>query len=166
MSVHLSAHQAAARCGVSERTVRRWITRGRLQADKQAGTYRVALEDAAALRGQSADNAADSGRLADGAAAGPVSATADSGHWAPLVRDLQTELLRRTEASTMWQARAEMLGHRLRALEAPTAHQTPTDARETAETPDPPSGSPPRRPRRPRRPSHHSRMGVTPGGGP
>ena len=59
-----------------------------------------------------------------------------------LVRDLQAELLRRSEAAAMWQARAEMLGHQLRALEAPRPHQTATDARETAESPDPPSEPP------------------------
>jgi hypothetical protein len=33
MSDLLSVQQAAARCGVAERTVRRWITSGRLQSD-------------------------------------------------------------------------------------------------------------------------------------
>ena len=143
MSEYVSAHQAAARCGVSERTVRRWIARGRLAADKHAGVYRVALEDvgalAAALHGPPADSAADSGHLADDAAAGPASAAADSGHWAALVRDLQAELLRRTEAAAMWQARAEMLGHQLRAIEAPKGPQSPPDANLAAQAPDPPS---------------------------
>src|SRR5215213_3041482 len=80
MSALLSAHQAAARCGVSERTVRRWIAAGLLDADKQGGTFRVSLEAvrtlAAARRGQDADD----GQPADGTAApvqeGPDSAAA------------------------------------------------------------------------------------------
>src|SRR5262245_11751777 len=41
----LSAREAAAELGISERPVRRAITRGELAATKQAGVYRIALAD-------------------------------------------------------------------------------------------------------------------------
>jgi hypothetical protein len=63
---------------------------------------------------------------------------------AVLVRDLQSELLRRTEAAAVWQTRAELLSLRLdpaheqlRALEAPKSHESQEDANLTAEAPDP-----------------------------
>src|SRR5881394_472202 len=43
----LSAREAAARCGVDERTVRRWIARGRLAADKHGGVFNIAPCDLA-----------------------------------------------------------------------------------------------------------------------
>ena len=44
----LSAREAAAMAGVSERTIRRAIARGELSAGKHAGAYRIAPGDVAA----------------------------------------------------------------------------------------------------------------------
>jgi excisionase family DNA binding protein len=41
----LSAHEAAARCGVSERSVRRWIASGRLKADASGREFRISERD-------------------------------------------------------------------------------------------------------------------------
>jgi excisionase family DNA binding protein len=46
----LSAREAAATLGVSERTVRRAIARGMLPAAKRAGVYRIAMADLARFR--------------------------------------------------------------------------------------------------------------------
>jgi excisionase family DNA binding protein len=119
MSDLLSAHAAAARRGVSERTVRRWIKAGRLAADRSGGAYRVSLEAVAALAGQRPGQCdgqvADDGRPADSAAA----ASATTLELVRLVDRLQAELVATTAAAAMWQTRAEVLGQRLLALEAP-----------------------------------------------
>jgi excisionase family DNA binding protein len=53
MSDLLTVQQAAARCGVAERTVRRWIASGRLKSDRGPRGRRVALSDLDSLTGQS-----------------------------------------------------------------------------------------------------------------
>jgi excisionase family DNA binding protein len=69
MPEYLSARLAAARCGVSEKTVRRWIKSGRLTADRDGRDFRVdigALEAAVAQRrGQAADNGHGAASIAD-----------------------------------------------------------------------------------------------------
>jgi len=47
----MSAAEAARLCGLSEKTVRRWIQAGKLRADKRDGAYSVALSDVSALVG-------------------------------------------------------------------------------------------------------------------
>src|SRR5262245_32748341 len=47
---HLSAREAAAVLGVSDRTVRRAIARGDLPATRHAGVYRIAAADLARYR--------------------------------------------------------------------------------------------------------------------
>src|SRR3954452_9154711 len=49
----VSAREAAATLGVSERTVRRAISRGELAATKQAGVFRIAPADLARYRARS-----------------------------------------------------------------------------------------------------------------
>ena len=65
MSAQVSAAEAARVCGLSEKTVRRWIKAGKLRADRQAGTYSVDLDEVSALAGRvpahSADRGADVG---------------------------------------------------------------------------------------------------------
>ena len=73
MTGHLSARAAAERCGVSERTLRRWIVTGRLRAEKDGGTFRVAAADVEMLTGHRNGHAAAS-------AAAPAYAAAVSGH--------------------------------------------------------------------------------------
>ena len=62
MSARVSARVAAARCGVSERTVRRWIHAGHLAADKDGGGYLVDPDELAALAAARRGQAADSGQ--------------------------------------------------------------------------------------------------------
>ena len=45
MGAYLSARQAAAYCGVNEKTVRRWIASGRLSAVQEDGAFRIAAAD-------------------------------------------------------------------------------------------------------------------------
>jgi excisionase family DNA binding protein len=45
MSTFLSAKQAARYCGVSTKTVLRWIEAGRLKADKRGRAYHIAPDD-------------------------------------------------------------------------------------------------------------------------
>jgi hypothetical protein len=162
MSAYLSAHQAAAHCGVNEKTVRRWIKRGRLRADKRDGVYRVALEDVTALCGQRRGMGGP-GPVGGGQAAAPEDELSGSGtgtgpgnradmprgngeapELAGLVRELMADVRRLSEAATLWQTRSAMLAEELaaaratiRALEAPreaptNAPQSHQDARETA----------------------------------
>jgi excisionase family DNA binding protein len=159
MSEILSAHQAAARCGVSERTVRRWIAAGRLRAHKEGGTFRVALEEVSALAGQRRGQAADNGHGPDSAAAPHTEGAtfgadtprhvSEAPYLAELVRELTADAIAKAEAAAMWQARAELLAHqlaqaegRVRMLEAPEPQETPVAANLTAQSPDPPREPP------------------------
>jgi excisionase family DNA binding protein len=131
MSSVLSARAAAARRGVSDRTIRRWIASGRLKAVKAAGEFLIDLEELDALTGHDAAAAAaprheqDSGAASDteDSRLGAAPAAALSGLLA-LIERQQAQLLERTEAAAMWQTRALMLEERL-ALIAP---QSSTDA--------------------------------------
>ena len=142
MGAYLSAREAADYCGVSEKTIRNWLQLGRLSADKSARAFRIPQAQLDALRqdGPRSPRGADrqpAGSAEDVRAEGPhVLTTAEV---LALVREAQAETIAKAEAAAMWQARAEMLGHQLRALETPRPHQTATDARETAEGPDSPS---------------------------
>jgi excisionase family DNA binding protein len=136
MSVIMSARQAAAHCGLSEKTVRRWIASGRLNADKVGRDFQVDLEQLAALYGQDRGQDADTGHDADkfvkpaGEASGFAAPTfADSAAFVELVRlvdRLQRENRSLAETSTSWQLRAELLAgelqqrdEQLKALQAP-----------------------------------------------
>src|SRR4051794_15835498 len=52
MSTHVSAAHAARLYGRSEKTVRRWITAGKLPAEKVDGSYLVDLADVERLVGE------------------------------------------------------------------------------------------------------------------
>jgi excisionase family DNA binding protein len=113
----LTLAQAAARLGVSTDTVRRRIKRGELsakQVESKFGPAWMVLLSPASPPGNGVHGAAPA------PAPGVVELVA-------LVRDLQVELLRRTEAATAWQLRAEQLAGRVEqlqaALEAPRAEQ-------------------------------------------
>lgn len=54
--IYLSARDAAARCGVSERTVRRWIVKGRLAADRDGREFRISPDALNPFIGHAADN--------------------------------------------------------------------------------------------------------------
>ena len=136
MPTYVSAHAAAARLGVSDRTIRRWIASGRLPADKAEGEFRIALEDLDGLTGHGAAAAAAPGHEQDTAAApagedsppGAAPAAALSAQLVALVALVerqQAQLLERTEAAAMWQARARVLDERVRMLEAPKPEPAP-----------------------------------------
>src|SRR4051812_8615776 len=129
MSTVLSARAAAARCGVSDRTVRRWIISGRLKADKAAGEFLIHLEDLEALTGHAAAAAAaprrepDSGATSDTedsrlGAAPAAAMSADLSGLITLIERQQAQLLERTETAAMWQERAGTLADRLAATES------------------------------------------------
>lgn len=58
MPAYVSARAAAESCGVSERTLRRWIAAGRLPADKDGGSFRIAAADIEKLTGHRNGHAA------------------------------------------------------------------------------------------------------------
>jgi excisionase family DNA binding protein len=152
MGAYLSAREAADYCGVSEKTIRNWLASGRLSADKSAGSFRIPQEQLDTLRrdGPRSPQGADrqpEGSAEDVRAEGPQSSTAEL---VALVRDLQGELMRRTEAAATWQTRAEVLALQLEdaraqlALSAPAnAPKSRQDANLTAESPEPPPGGHP-----------------------
>ena len=118
----LSAREAAAALGVSERTVRRAIQRGQLVATKHAGTFQItpaALDDY--RRGEAGQRTPEAAAVADRAAAAADSGQDTNGAVTVLRHLLAEERAksdRLLEAATIWQARAGQLEARLLALEA------------------------------------------------
>jgi excisionase family DNA binding protein len=157
MSEYVSAVEAARLSGLSERTIRRWVKRGKLRAVRDGHAVRVPLSEVMDLCGRRSCQPADSGQVGhvdsghSGASHDGGQATShDNGQDSllTLVRELKTELVQTAAAAAMWQARAEMLGHRLRALEAPReapvgGPQSRQDARETASASGVASGTTP-----------------------
>jgi excisionase family DNA binding protein len=133
MSEYVSVTEAAVLAGVSERTVRGWVKRGRLRAARRGQALMIATSELADLRGRD-------GGQSDGPVSpiGDTSAT-EAGHLAALVRELQADLANATATIGLWQGRAEMLALQLEdaraqlALSAPAgAPKSHEDARETA----------------------------------
>jgi excisionase family DNA binding protein len=122
MSTFLSAHAAAVRLGVSDRTIRRWIASGKLDADKAAGEFRIALEDLDSLTGQ--DEAYAAAPHTQGSRLDAASAAADLSSLVAFIERQQALLIERTEVAAMWQERAHVLGEQL----ALTALPSPPDA--------------------------------------
>jgi excisionase family DNA binding protein len=130
LSDYLSAAEAARACGVSERTIRRWVAAGRLAADLSGPTLRVAAGDLAAWRDHM------SGQAPAGQARPDVRQAAGTGHstfvtdtetarpdltaLVTLIAELQQQLVAKAEAAAMWQARATLLADQLAALQQPT----------------------------------------------
>ena len=148
MGAYLSARESADYCGVSEKTIRNWIASGRLSAEKSAGSFRIAQEELDVLRSgsphrpQGAESASAEVR-AEGGPRGAEGSAEAAGvvELVGLVRDLQAQLVSRTEAATIWQARAELLAERLAAAEsrilALSAPRSPVEAPGAPESPDP-----------------------------
>ena len=148
MGAYLSARESAAYCGVSEKTIRNWIASGRLSAEKSAGSFRISQEDLNVVRSgsphrpQGAESASAEVR-ADVAPQGAEESAESAGvvELVGLVRDLQAQLVSRTEAATLWQARAELLAERLAAAEskllALASPQQPVEASGAAQSSDP-----------------------------
>jgi excisionase family DNA binding protein len=141
LPLYLSAREAAARSGVDERTVRRWIASGRLAADKCGGTFRIALLDlapflpsaAAPADMSAADNRTAAAPVTNGstltdtpAAAGAAAPDTEAPHLAAALQHahdqmvtLARELAESHAVAAMWQARADMLAAQLAALQQP-----------------------------------------------
>src|SRR4051794_14823006 len=119
----MSAAEAARACGMSERTIRRWVAAGRLTADESGPTMRVAARDLQpwldGLSGQApTGQAGPDVRQAVGnghSTLGPDTDTArpDLTVLVTLVANLQHELVAKAEAAAMWQERARVLQEQL-----------------------------------------------------
>jgi excisionase family DNA binding protein len=131
----VSAREAAEWCGVSEKTVRRWIAAGRLKADKSGREFRIPRGDldpfcrqprppdtgaaeppASAVTDRSAPESTGPGR--PGAAGHPpeTPTTYLAEFVAQLRREiaeLRAEVVLKAETAAMWQARAELLAAEL-----------------------------------------------------
>lgn len=139
----LSLREAADFAGVNERTLRRWITRGRLHAVKLGGQYRITAaeltqavnaSDEAARTPDTATPAdrPDSGQPADRVdmpgRPGTGQPTADIGQGpdidlaplAELVREQTRQIAELSAAAAMWQTRALHLEEQLKQLTATT----------------------------------------------
>jgi hypothetical protein len=150
MPAHVSAAEAARVCGLSEKTVRRWIRAGRLRADKRDGAYSVALDDVSALAGKVSAPASGPGADTTDEAVRPSEDRGTDSQTEPLltiIRELQVKVTDLAASAGMWQVRAEVLSHQLeqargellalKAGDPQGAHQTPTEANLTAQAPDP-----------------------------
>jgi len=144
-SAPLSARQAAARLGVNEKTVRRWIDRGELLAVKDAsGAYKINIDD---LDKHRADHAAplphqDAAPAADVSAptmpqAAPHVAPVDLSPLVDHIAHLEDRVQQLTEAATVWQIRAMQAEEKLKML---TAGDVPDD--EPSTRPEPPVSPP------------------------
>ena len=149
MSDWVSVTEAAVLAGVSERTVRRWIKRGRLTSARRGQALLVPVDSLAALGGRSDGPVADMADRSDNGSA------TEATELAALVRELKAELTQTTAAAAMWQERARTLAMQLeqtqRVLEAPKSHNAQEGASAsnlTAEAPDPPAepSDPPAKP--------------------
>ena len=116
-ATYFSARQAAEQLGVCERTVRRWISAGRLAAVKQGREFRIAAEDLLAF---SRPGQARSAPRAEPIPVipGPADEAADL---ADLARELQEDIVRQSELAALWQARAAVLSEELRRARAQLA---------------------------------------------
>jgi excisionase family DNA binding protein len=148
-SAYLSARDAAARCGVSERTVRRWIVKGRLPADRDGREFRITPEALAPFIGHAADNGQGAAAESDMAAAPQQQGAALSADVAAgllhLVDRLQRENLELAGRVGYYQAETEQLRTRLAALEAPRGEQETDDSVSGVSAPAPPQDPAPRR---------------------
>jgi len=133
MAAYMSARQAAAYCGVSEKTVRRWIASGKLAAQRDGASFRIAADSLYALQARGNGHAADTPRphvdmAADSRAAGAAApdmsastAAAEAAHLAALVRDLQQQNVELAGRVGFYQARIQELEGRLLLTAGPPA---------------------------------------------
>jgi len=125
MSTYLSVEEAAARCRVSTKTVRRWIASGRLPVDRNGRLVRISDVHLAPLMGQHNGHPVDSGQTVHEDVDTKGTPSIDSGHAVllELIRELKSDAMSKAESAAMWQARAEMLLGQVQqlqmALEAP-----------------------------------------------
>jgi excisionase family DNA binding protein len=144
----MSARQAAAYCGVSDKTIRRWIAAGRLAAARDGHDFQISREALDAVRGpgriQAADNVAgDAAPAADSRAASAALGAAAAAQGAALV-----ELVARQEQTILelagrvgWlQAELQQRDEQLKALQAPQPEPTVEPASAIAAAEEPPRG--------------------------
>lgn len=128
MTGMLSARQAATICHVSERTIRNWISAGKLPAERTPEGFRVREEDLAGKLPTHAEARSES----SGSGGTGSAVSVDLSELVHLVAKLQADVVSKAEAAAMWQARAEMLAAQLeqaqRALPAPQPPQPAQDA--------------------------------------
>lgn len=113
---YLSARDAAARCGVSERTVRRWIVKGRLVADRDGREFKINPEALAPFIAHAAD-------IGQGAAALSDRAAAPLQQGAALSADMSVELVHLVDRL---QRENLELGGRIGYLQSELQHATET----------------------------------------
>lgn len=119
----LSVRAVAERAQTSDRTVRRWITEGKLAATRRQDGWTVAESDLTAMldaRTASVDHT--DGRGAVRPSEAPL--------LAEILASTQQQLLQATAAAAMWQARCEMLE---RALPASTQSTLGRDSEHAAD---------------------------------
>ena len=119
MSSFVSAREAADICGVSEKTVRRWIATGHLKANKSGRAFRIPVSTLPPHTGHQRRTHADTGHTHAGHTPNAPQSSADMSALLMLITDLQQQLLAKAEAAAMWQARAQLLESQL-ALPAPS----------------------------------------------
>ena len=144
MSDWVSVTEAAVLAGVSERTVRRWIKRGRLTSARRGQALLVSVDSLAASRGH------PDGPVTDMADRSGNGSAAEASELAALVRELKADLTQTTAAAAMWQERARTLAMQLeqaqRALQAPHDAQSATQEPNLAAHAPEPSSEPPAEP--------------------
>jgi len=136
----LSARQAADMLGVHEKTVRRWIERGKLGAVKDAaGAFQIDPDDVERRRAAVAadtqhTHAAPAANMPQSSAARAADTAApyaagsiDLQPLADLIERQGQEIRRLTEAATVWQIRAVNLEQQLKQLTAGPGTIVPTD---------------------------------------
>src|SRR5215472_9086223 len=112
----LSVREAAERARTSDRTVRRWLTEGKLAGTRTVDGWTVTESDLAVMldgrpspdNGHSESVRTQNGHV-DGHPPGRPSAVVEAPLLAQLLADTQAELVRTAAAAAMWQARAEHL---------------------------------------------------------
>lgn len=115
----LPVRDVAVACNVSERTVRRWVTRDGLSAAKVGHTFWITVSDLEQFRGRGDRGQAGSAtvptppvRLADNGTSGH--ADTEAPHLAALVREMMAANVRLSEE--VGRLRAEVARHRQRGL--------------------------------------------------
>jgi excisionase family DNA binding protein len=123
----LSAEEAAQVCGVSPKTVRRWVKSGRLEAVKRGRSFRIERSAFGPFMGQDSAHTNHRNGTVDTPDTGQDT---NSGQVVPagLYRELQAEMVRKAEAAAMWQARAEFLAGELSQAREQLALMAPAGA--------------------------------------
>jgi excisionase family DNA binding protein len=132
----LSIPDAATSAGVSVRTMRRWVSSGRVRSVGTGHRRRVvaaSLSEAVAAHGQGSQDERSPAATVSATAGAGSAVAAEADRLADLVRELTDRLAEQTALTAIWQERARVLSDQL----ALTAPQSPTEAPGETETPEP-----------------------------